>query len=62
MSIFRHTDDMIQKLREAGLGYSVDEENTTEKFGKRLMYFNKLQIIGLIHLPMKIAYYFEKLC
>lgn len=28
---------MIKKLKEAGLGYSVDEQDTTEKFGK--LYF-----------------------
>ena len=34
---FRHTNDMIKKLEEAGLGYYVKEESTHHRFGKALL-------------------------
>ena len=30
----RHTDEMIQKLESAGLGYHVTAEETAERLGK----------------------------
>ena len=34
--ISSHTQAMINKLKQAGLGYNVGEEHTTDKFGKLL--------------------------
>ena len=31
---FRHTDEMIQKLESAGLGYHVKADETTDRLGK----------------------------
>ena len=31
---FRHDDGMITKLRRAGLGYNVNDEDTPDKFGE----------------------------
>ena len=41
--LFRHTDEMIKKLKTAGLGYYVKANNTQHKFGmyvrmKTIMY------------------------
>ena len=30
----RHSDEMIEKLKKAGLGYNVGEEDTKDKFGR----------------------------
>jgi len=30
---FRHSEAMIEKLRKAGLGYNVNDSETTDKFG-----------------------------
>jgi len=31
---FRHSEAMIEKLRKAGLGYNVNDSETTDKFGQ----------------------------
>ena len=33
---FRHTDEMIEKLKTAGLGYYVKDDSTQQKFGMQL--------------------------
>ena len=33
---FRHTDEMIQKLEKAGLGYRVKTEDTEDRLGEFL--------------------------
>ena len=35
MSVCRHTEDMIKKLRVAGLGFYVKETETQQKLGKQ---------------------------
>ena len=33
-NICRHSDELIQRLEKAGLGYHVDAEKTTDRLGK----------------------------
>ena len=37
----RHSPEMIEKLKTAGLGYNVGEEETKDKFG-RFLFLSKL--------------------
>ena len=32
--IFRHSDEMIKRLEQAGLGYHIQADATTDKLGK----------------------------
>ena len=32
--IFRHSDEMVKRLEEAGLGYHIKAEQTTDKLGQ----------------------------
>lgn len=34
MIIYRHSDDMINRLERAGLGYHVNSDETDDKLGK----------------------------
>ena len=34
---FRHSDEMIQRLEQAGLGYRVRAHETKDKLGERIM-------------------------
>ena len=33
-SSFRHSEDLIQRLENAGLGYHIDADKTVDKLGK----------------------------
>ena len=35
---FRHSDELIGRLENAGLGYHVDADKTTDKLGKKIFY------------------------
>ena len=44
----RHSDEMIEKLKKAGLGYNVGEEDTKDKFGKS---WNKIKLYySMLHI------------
>ena len=34
LNIFRHSDQLIERLENAGLGYHVDADKTVDKLGK----------------------------
>ena len=38
LTYFRHSDEMIQRLEQAGLGYRVQAQDTKDKLGESLEY------------------------
>jgi hypothetical protein len=38
MSLFRHSEDMIKKLENAGLGFYMKETETHQKLGRFCLY------------------------
>lgn len=53
-NVFRHSEKLIKKLEKAGLGYHVDADVTTDRFGhvpmRRLVY--RVQPLPQSMLPM----------
>ena len=50
----RHSDEMIEKLKKAGLGYNVGEDETTDKFGKYVFNFQLLFIGGSVNASIHV--------
>ena len=50
-TFIRHTDEMIEKLKKAGLGYYVKDDNTQQKFGK---YSTKHYLYVLFLIPCMV--------
>lgn len=42
---FRHSEELIKKLEQAGLGYHVDAENTTDKLGMYITFTTLLTFV-----------------
>ena len=39
---FRHSEDLIRKLEQAGLGYHVDADKTTDRLGKMSCIYSRI--------------------
>lgn len=37
---FRHSEDLIKRLEQAGLGYHVSAKDTADKLGKQFLHIN----------------------
>lgn len=50
MFIYRHSDDMINRLERAGLGYHVNSDETDDKLGK----LKKALLYDFMHLDFHL--------
>jgi hypothetical protein len=47
---FRHSEELIKRLEQAGLGYHVDADKTTDRFGTEYSINHTLCIIYFSHI------------